>query len=434
MKRVVNKLENSKVEVVCDIDSKVWKEAQEKALKKLCSEVQVEGFRKGHAPEALAKKHVEPGKVINEAINSLLQPAFEEVLKEEKLQPFARPAVDVTKVSDTDLQLKFIIVLQPEVELGKYKGLDVEKEKVSVSEKEIDAEIEKIIAQNASLVVSEEPAKVGDTVVIDFVGSVDGVEFEGGKGENYSLELGSNTFVPGFEDQLIGVKANSEVDVNVTFPEQYVAELAGKKALFKVKVHEVKAKVLPELNEDLIKELNIPEVKDEKSLREHQKAHIKAHKEQHATSKALDTIISKIAEEAKIELADEIIMEEVEGMRKNLEEQMSQRGLTMDQYLQITGLTKEKLDEQLKADANNQLRAMLCMEKIAVLEKLEVSDKDIDAEFAKIAEQYKMPVEKVKEILGKDLRRFVAELRQRRIQDFLLETNVKKEAKPASKK
>ncbi len=446
MKRVVNKLENSKVEVLCDVETKVWKDAQEKAMKKLLKEVEIKGFRKGQAPEQMARKHVDPSKVLNEAINSLLQPAFDEVLKEEKLQPFAQPRVDVTKVSDTDLQLKFIIVLQPEVTLGAYKGFDLSREKVSVSEKEIDAEIEKILAQNASLVVSDKPAKMGDTVVIDFTGSVDGKEFEGGKAENYSLELGSGQFIPGFEDQLVGAKAESEVDVKVKFPEQYVAELAGKDAIFKVKVHEVKSKVIPELNEDLIKELNIPEVKDVEGLRKHQKAHIAAHKEEHATGHLLDQIIAKVVEGAKIELAEEIVEEEIEGMKKNLENQMSQRGLTMEQYLQITGLTEKTLHDQLKADAEKNLRAILCMEKIAVLENISVSEKDVEDEFAKIAAQYNMPVEQVKEILGKDIRRFVSDLRSRRIQNFLLEANEKKapakkeaaapkeEAKPAAAK
>ena len=444
MKRVVNKLEKSKVEVLCDVETKVWKEAQEKAFKKLASELEVQGFRKGKAPEAIARKHIEQGKILNEAINSLLQPTFDEVLKEEKLAPFARPSVEVTKISDTDLQLKFIIVLQPEVKLGAYKDLGLEREKVSVSEKEIDAEIEKILAQNANLVVSEEPAKIGDTVVIDFVGSVDGKEFEGGKADNYSLELGSNQFVPGFEEQLVGAKAGSDVDVNVTFPKQYVAELAGKKALFKVKVHEVKSKVIPELNEELIKELAIPEVKDVEGLRKHQKAHLLSHKEEHATSHLLDAIVTKIVEGAEIELAPEIVDEEVEGMRQNLEQQISQRGLTMEQYLQVTGQTEESMKKAMRVDAEKNLRAILVMEKVAEVEKITVTAEDVDKEFANIASMYKMPVEQVKEILGKDMRRFTSELRQRRIQNFLLEKNEKKgaakaaapkaEAKPAAAK
>lgn len=426
MKRVVNKLENSKVEVVCDIDEKVWKDAQEKAFQKLAKELTLPGFRKGKAPEDMARKHIDTGKIFNEAINGLLQPSFDEVLKEEKLQPFARPTVDVTKISDTELQLKFVIVLQPEVTLGKYKNLGIKKAKVEVNEEEIDKEIEHLVAQNANLVTSEEPAKIGDTVVIDFVGSVDGKEFDGGKAENYSLELGSHQFVPGFEEQLVGVKSGDEVTVNVKFPEQYVAELAGKDASFKVTVHEVKAKVVPELNEDLIKDLNIPEVKDVASLREYEKKQISAHKESHATNELLDKIMDKIVSDAKIELADEIIAEEVEGMKKNMEQQMAQRGLTMEQYLQITGQKQEDLDAHMRKDAEKNLRGILAMEKIAQVENIVVNDKDLDDEFAKIAAQYNMPVEKVKEILGKDMQRFAAEIRQRRIVDFLIKANEKK--------
>lgn len=426
MKRVVNKLENSKVEVICDIDEKVWKDAQEKAFQKLAKDLTLPGFRKGKAPEDMARKHIDTGKIFNEAINGLLQPSFDEVLKEEKLQPFARPTVDVTKISDTELQLKFVIVLQPEVTLGEYKNLGIEKAKVEVNEEEIDKEIEHLVAQNANLVTSEEPAKIGDTVVIDFVGSVDGKEFDGGKAENYNLELGSHQFVPGFEEQLVGVKSGDEVTVNVKFPEQYVAELAGKDASFKVTVHEVKAKVVPELNEDLIKDLNIPEVKDVASLREYEKKQISAHKESHATNELLDKIMDKIVSDAKIELADEIINEEVEGMKKNMEQQMAQRGLTMEQYLQITGQKQEDLDAHMRKDAEKNLRGILAMEKIAQVENIVVNDKDLEDEFTKIAAQYNMPVEKVKEILGKDMQRFAAEIRQRRIVDFLIKANERK--------
>ena len=426
MKRVVNKLEKSKVEVLVDVETATWKEAQEKAFKKLAANLSVEGFRKGKAPEHIAKKHIDQAKVMNEAINSLIQPCFEEVLKEEKLTPVARPSVNVTKISDTDLQLQYTIVCHPEVELGTYKGLDLEREKVSVSEKEIDAEIEKLLAQNADLVVSEEPAKIGDTVVIDFTGYVDGKAFEGGHAENYSLELGSNSFVPGFEDQLVAVKPGQEVDVNVTFPKQYVAELAGKPATFKVKVHEVKTKVVPELNEELIKGLNIPEVKDEAGLRAHEKAHLKAHKEEHATSHLLDAIVAKIVESSKVEIADEIVEEEVEGMKRNFEEQIKQRGLTKEQYYQVSGQKEEDVAKAMREDAIKNLRAIFVLEKIAETEKLTVTKEDVEKEFKTIADTYKMPVDQVKEILGKDMGRFEAQIRQRRIQDFLLEANEKK--------
>lgn len=424
MKRVVNKLEKSKVEVICDVEEKVWKEAQEKAFEKLAKNLELKGFRKGKVPTEMARKHIDTGSIFNEGINSMLQPAFEEVLKEEKLQPFARPSVDVTKVSDKELQLKFIIVLAPEVKLGNYKGLAVKKEAVSVTEKEVQEAIDNLVAQNASLVVKEGVSKKGDTVVMDFVGTVDGKEFDGGKAENYSLELGSNQFVPGFEDQLVGHKAGENVEVNVTFPEQYVPELAGKKALFKCTIHEVKEKVTPKLDADLIKELNIPEVKDEASLREYEKKSIKSQKEGNAQGEALNKVLEKIVADAKIELADEIIADEVEGMKKNMEQQISQRGLTLEQYYQITGQKPEDVEKSMKVEAEKNLRTILCMEEIAKVEKLDVSDADVEKEMKTIADTYKMPVDKVKEILGQDLPRFKAELRQRKIQDFLVKENI----------
>lgn len=424
MKRVVNKVENSKVEVICDIETASWKEAQEKAFAKLAGNLEIKGFRKGKVPADIAKKHIDTGSVFNEAINAMLQPAFEEVLKEEKLQPFARPSVDVTKVSDTELQLKFVIVLAPEVKLGAYKGLGIKKEAVKVEDKEIDEAIEKLVAQNASLVVKEGEAKKGDTVVIDFVGSVDGKEFEGGKADNYSLELGSNSFVPGFEDQLVGHKAGDDVEVNVTFPTQYVPELAGKKALFKCKVHEVKEKVLPKLDEELIKDLNLPEVKDEAGLREYERKSIASQKEGKAQSDALNKVLEKIVKDSEVEIANEVLAEEVEGMKKNMEEQIKQRGLTLEQYYQITGEKEIDVEARMRIEADKNLRTILCMEEIAKKEKLEVSDADLDKEFASIAEMYKMPVDKVKEILGKDLGRFKAELRQRKIQEFLTKENI----------
>lgn len=426
MKRVVNKLENSKVEVLCDVDELTWKDAQEKAFQKLASELEIKGFRKGKAPESIARKHIDLGKIFNEAINLMLQPVYEEVLREEKLQPFARPSVDVTKVSDTELQLKFIIVLAPEVNLGQYKGLNVEKAKVSVSAKEVQDAIDGLVASNANLVVTENAAKEGDTVVMDFLGKVDGKEFDGGKAENYSLELGSHQFIPGFEEQLVGHKANETVEVKVKFPEQYVPELAGKDAVFTCTIHEVKEKVLPELNEELIKDLNIPEVKDVEGLKAYEKEQIKAQKEQSANNEVLNKIIEQISANATIELAHEMIDDEVEGMRKNLEQQIQSRGMTLEQYLQITGQKKEDLSKKMHEDAEKNLRAILVMEEIAKQEKIEVTDADVEFEMAKIADQYKMELDKVKEILGKDLPRFKAEIRQRRITDFLMNENVAK--------
>lgn len=426
MKRKLEKIGSTKVEITCDIDAAVWKKAQEEALNELAKEVEIKGFRKGKAPVDLAKSKIDPSKLFNEAINKTLQPAFEEVLKEEKLEPFARPAVDVTKASDSELQLKFTVLLRPEVELGQYKGLDIEKGIIKVSKKEIDDEIAKLIADQASMVVSEEAAKSGDTVVIDFVGSVDGVEFDGGKAENFSLELGSNQFVPGFEDQLIGKKQGEEVLVKVTFPTQYVPELAGKDAEFKVKVHEVKSKVLPELNDELVKEINIPNVSNVEELRASKKEAIKAAKTQKVEGELFTSILDKIVENAKIEVAEEIIMDEVNNMKANMEQQVKSKGVELEQYLQITGQTMEGFESKLKEDATRNIRGFLVLEKVAELEKVTVAEADLELEMSKIAEQYKMELEKVKEILGKDMERFSREIRQKRIQELVVELNTKK--------
>ena len=425
MKRVVNKLAGSKYEVICTVEEKAWKEAQEKAFEKLAKKVKIDGFREGKVPTEMARKHVNQADIFNEAINSMVQPAFDEVMKEEKLIPVARPSVDVSKVTDTELELKFVLITAPEVKLGKYTGLGVEKEVPSVTEEEVDNAIKSLVDQNANLVAVEREAKLGDTVVIDFEGFVGGVAFDGGKAENYSLGLGSNSFVPGFEDQLVGTKAGDEKEVKVTFPKQYVENLAGKEAIFKVKVHEVKEKVLPELDEELVKELNIAGVKTVEELRAHEKAHLLEHKEEHAKGDTLNKILDKIVSEAKVEIVEEIIADEIENIKKNMEQRIAQQGLTMEQYLQITGQKAEDLEKKYHEDAERNLRAMFVLEEIAKKEELEVTDAEVEFEIAKIAEQYKMEVEKVKEILANQLAQFKAELRQKKIQDFLLEKNVK---------
>lgn len=440
MKRVVNKLLNSKYEVVCDLDEKVWKEAQEKAFAKLAKNLKLDGFRPGKVPLEMAKKHIPQADVFNEAINSILQPTFDEVLKEEKILPVARPSVDVTKVSDKELQVKFLIITAPDVTLGKYKGHNVEEVKPEVSKEELDEAIKRLVEQNATLTSVDRVSKLGDTVVIDFLGSVNGVPFDGGKAENYSLELGSHQFIPGFEEQLVGKKSGEKVEVKVTFPKQYVAELAGKDAVFAVTIHEVKEKVIPELNEELIKDLNIEGVKSVEELREHEKAHLLEHKKEHARAETLNKIVDKILAETKVEIVDEIINDEVEGMRKQMSDRMAQQGLTLEHYLELTGQSNDDFNKTLRVDAEKNLKVMFVMEAIAKAENIVVGDKEVDEEISKIAKQYNTEEGKVKEILAANLANFKAELRQRKLQDFIFDNNVKKssskksEEKPAEEK
>lgn len=422
-KRTVNEIKESRFEVEVEVDKETWKKAQEKALEKLAKDVNVKGFRKGKVPAEVAKKHIDQGQLFNEAINSLLPSVFKEVLDEEKLRPFTRPSVDVTKLSDDDLTLKFNIITAPKVKLGQYKDHHLGKEEVKVSPEEVENAMKARLEQNAELVLKEGASEMGDTVVIDFEGFIDGKPFDGGKAENYNLELGSHSFIPGFEEQLVGKKANDELDVNVTFPEQYIESLKGKDATFKVKVHEVRAKKVPELNDESVKELDIKGVEDLAGLRKYEEEHLRSHKEQDVRRAYWEKLIDAIIKDSEMNIEDEVLDEEVHAMKDNLTRQAAQSGMNLEQYLSITGQSEEDLDKTLRVEADKNIRTVLIMEKVAELEELQVTPEEIDFEIAKIADAYKMEFNKVKELLTKDMDRFTQNIRTRRIEDFLFAHN-----------
>lgn len=423
MKITFKELEACHVQVDVVIDEEKWKAAQEASRKKLAKNVQVDGFRKGHVPEAIALKHIDPSKMLDDAINSLLPEAYKEALAKGKLEPFAQPKVDVTKLSDTNLEVRFIVVTAPKVELGQYKGLELGKKEAKVTAKEVNDAIEELRKQNASLVLKEGAAEKGDTVVMDFAGSVNGEKFEGGSAQNYELELGSGSFIPGFEDQLIGVKAGEHRDVNVKFPEQYTPELAGKDALFACDVHEVKTKKLPELNEEFIKDLALEGIADLEALKEHKKAELLENKNNSEKKEYLTKLYDAIAKNSKIEIPQEMIDDQAENMKKDMENRMKQSGLTLEQYLQFTGESEVKFMDKLKADAKKDITNYFILEKIGELEKLEVSDADVEEEYKKLAEQYKMKVEDVKKALSSQFEQFRHNLRMTRIEEELLKNN-----------
>lgn len=423
MEKEIKKLEHSNVDVIVPLPKDEWKAAQKKAFDELAKKVSIKGFRKGHVPAEMLKSKIPTQEVFSKAISDTVQKVFEEVVKEEHFQLFARPSFDIGKISEEEVEFIFHLTLKPEVNVGTYKGLDIARDKVTVDEKEIDDEIAKLVAGSANMVVKDGPAQKGDTVVIDFVGSVDGKEFDGGKAENYSLELGSNSFVPGFEDQLVGHKSEEDVDVHVKFPENYVPELAGKEALFKVKIHEVKEKVLPPLDEKLIEDLKIENVKTIEQLRTYQKTQINGRKAHEAEHKLFDEIVDKIVQDAKVDLSDNILNSEVEGMKENLNNQLAQSGLNYDNYLKMTGKTDEEVVAEMKVAAEKNLKRMLVLEKIAELEAIKVEEEELEFEFAKLADQYHMPLEEVKKILGQDLERFKSQVRSKRIQDYLIAQN-----------
>ena len=295
MERKVTKLEHCHTEVLVNVDKDLWKKAQEKAFNKIASNITVPGFRKGKAPANMLKGRVNQMEVFNEAINNVLQPVYEDILKNEDIQPVARPAFDVTKLSEDDLEIKVTVATRPEINLGKYTGYELGKATAEVKDEEVDAAIEALRKQNATVAPKEGQAEKGDIVVMDFEGSVDGVPFEGGAAENHELELGSGAFIPGFEDQLIGASAGIEVDVKVKFPENYGPdEISGKDAVFHCKIHEVKQKVLPQLDEEFIKDLNIPGVADLEQLKANRKEALLKQKEANAKQEYLNKLVDEI--------------------------------------------------------------------------------------------------------------------------------------------
>ena len=423
MQHQVKTLENSRVEITMTFTTEEWKVAQTQAFKKLAADVKVDGFRPGKAPEAMIRARLSPGKIYDTAINTILPQAYGDVLKADKLTPLSRPAVDVVKVSDTELILKAVVILVPEVKVKKYKALGIKRQPIKVTDEDVEAELKTTLAQQATLMLKEGPAAMGDSVVFDFEGFVNNVAFEGGKAENYTLELGSGQFIPGFEEQMVGLKAGDQKDLKVKFPENYAAELASKDAIFKIKVHEVKSKQLPELNEALFTELKLPNVKTEAQFRDYLKQKVTTNKTRAGDDQFYSEILMKITKEADIDLPHEAIHEQMDAMKADLEEKLKQRNQTMDQYLKANDLTEAKLHDRMHQQAEDILRASLVANKIAELENIEVTDELVDFEIAKIAEQYKMEFAKVKEILTPNISRFRAEIRDRYIKEFLIKHN-----------
>ncbi len=423
MERKVTKLEHSHVQVDVVVDEKTWKDAQEKAFNKLAENVTIDGFRKGKAPKNLVKARIDQMKVLDEAINALLPKIYEEILTKDQIRPFARPTVDVTKVSDSELEIKFILVTAPEVELGAYKGLEIGKKAVKVTKKDLEEALEGTLKENASLVLKEGEATMGDIVVMDFAGKINGELFDGGSAQNHELELGSHQFIPGFEEQLVGHKAGETVNVNVTFPENYTEELKGKPAVFECKIHEVKEKKLPELNDEFVKELKVEGIETVEAFRARKEEDLKKQKELEARREYMSKLIEEIVKGSKIDLADEIVENQVESRKEDMVKRIEQSGLTLEQYLQILGQKEEQFVAQLREQALKETKEYVVLEEIAKVEKVEITDADLEFEYAKIAEQYKMKVEDVKKALAANIGEFRNNLRMQRIDDLLYNEN-----------
>ena len=393
--------EKSTGELKVTIEGENWKTAQTKAFNKLAKELEIPGFRKGSVPAAMAKKYVPAQKIMLEAVEHCAQDLLDAGIEEHSLWPISRPELNVEEISEEAATMSFTFAIKPEVKLGEYKGLAYEVEETSVSEEEVEAELKRIQENFAELEVKENgEVENGDTAVIDFEGFKDGVAFEGGKGENYPLEIGSNSFIPGFEEQVIGMKKEETKDINVTFPENYqAAELAGQPVVFKVTVHEIKAKVLPELNDDLAKDVNAPDVETMDDLKALIRKNQEEQKRQNAENEATNKLISTVVDACEVEIPEVMIKNETDDMIQDYANRLQQQGISLTQFFQITGQSEETLREQMAKDAESKVKLRLVLDAIATQENLEVGEEDIDTEYGLIASQYNMEKEKVKELI-----------------------------------
>ncbi len=401
-------------EIKVVIEKDEWKEKVDKAFEKLQKNAKVDGFRKGKVPRNVFEKKNGKETIWYEAINDALDEKYLNILQEKKLIPIIRPNIEVVSVDDNKAEIKFIITTKPEVKISKYKDLGVKKGSVKVTEKEINEEIENLRQRYADMTVKKGKIEKGDTAIIDFEGFIDDTAFEGGKGENYSLTIGSNTFIPGFEDQLIGLKENDTKDVKVKFPEDYHSEdLKGKDAVFKVKVHEVKTKKLPELDKDFFLDLEMENVTTLEELKEKIKEEIKHHKTHEVENKYIDDILEEVSKNTEVEIPNELIEEEIDRMLEEYANNLRMQGIDLDTYYKFTNSNESMLREQMRNEADKRVKYRLMLEEIVKLEKIKVTDEEIDKELNEMAKQYNMTEEEVLKHMGsKDVLKYEIEMQK----------------------
>lgn len=396
------KLEGNQGKLTVEVDAETFNKALNQAFQKVQKQVNIPGFRKGRVPRPIFEQRFGVESLYQDALDIVLPDAYAGAVEETGIEPVAQPEIDIDQIGKGQtLIFTAEVTVKPEVKLGEYKGLEVPKVDTEVTDEDVTAELEQLQKRHAELVVKEdEPAVEGDTVVIDFEGFVDGEAFEGGKAENHSLELGSGSFIPGFEEELVGVKTGDEKDVNVTFPEEYHAEeLAGKPAVFKVKVHEVKGLVLPELDDDFAVDVD-DEVETLDELKGKIQSRLKEQKEHTAKHEVENTILEKAAENAEIDVPEVMVDNEVDRMVKEFEQNLQQQGLNLELYTQFSGQDLDALKETMKEDAEKRVRVSLTLEAIVKAENVEVTDEEVDKELENMSEMYNMPADQIKQILG----------------------------------
>ena len=418
------KLEGNRGVLTVEVGADKVNEGLDAAFKKVVKQINVPGFRKGKMPRQMFEKRFGVESLYQDALDFILPEAYAAAVEEAGIDPVDRPEIDVEQMEKgQNLIFKATVTVKPEVKLGDYKGLEVEAVNTEVTEEDVNNELTRMQQRFAELVVKEEgKAELGDTVVIDFEGFVDGEAFEGGKAENYSLELGSNSFIPGFEDQVVGLEAGQEKDIEVSFPEEYhAAELAGKPAVFKVKLHEMKTKQLPELDDEFAKDAD-EEVETLAELKEKTKKSLEESKKQEAENAVRDAVVEKATANAEIEIPEVMVENELDQMLKEFEQRLQMQGMNLELYFQFSGQDEAALKGQMKEDAEKRVRTNLVLEAIVKAENINVTDEEVDAEISKMAEMYQMEVDQIKAALG-SLEGIKADMNIRKAVDFLVENS-----------
>ena len=414
---------SNKHEVEVRIEGKEWEDALDEAFKKKQKTIKIDGFRQGKVPRSIFEKKFGKESLYLEAADIVLPAAYTKAILDSKLDPIVQPSVDFKNIDEKGIEFIFKIVTKPEVTIKKYKGLNVKPDSIEITDEEIDHEIGHLLERYTELVTKDGKVENGDVAIIDFEGFKDGVAFDGGKGENYSLEIGSNTFIPGFEEKIIGMKVGEEKDLDLTFPDNYgVEDLAGAAVVFKVKVNEIKEKQTRELDKDFFEDLAMDGVTDEKSLRKEIKASLSAQKELEVENKYVDDLLDAVGKNVEVDIPEEMVNEEIDRLMGRFEEQMKMQGISLDVYYQFTGTTEKDLKSQMEKEAYTNVLYRLMLEELMAIEKVEVDAEEAEKEAEKIAEKYQMKKEDfLKEFGGLDLVKY--DLQMRKVIDLLKDYN-----------
>ncbi len=395
-------MNKNELEITIKIEGKEWEDAIDKAFVEANKTAKIDGFRPGKAPKAVFMKKYGKESLFFDAADLVLDDAYHKMIEENKdIEIVAQPSVALKSIDEKYVEFVFTLTKKPDVKLGKYKKLGIKKEEVKVTKEEIDHALEETLNRYSENITKDGSVENGDVAIIDFEGFKDGVAFEGGKGENYSLTIGSNTFIPGFEEQLIGMKAGETKDINVTFPENYhSADLKGLEATFKVKVNEVKTIKVPELNKDFFDDLGMEGIDSEETLRKQLEENIHAHKELHAENDFIDALLVKAIENMEVDVPDVMVDDEINRMLKQYEENLKMQGITLEQFYQFTNSDEEALKNQMKEEALKIVKERLLLEEIAKEEKIEVNDEDAEKEADVLATQYQMKKDEFLNLFG----------------------------------